>query len=145
MHSSKVESSTRSCMCRNSHQLFSLWLRWVNKYFGGSYPWRMKTVCNKLNKVVGNYYKFQTLLAQTPHVITLEYSQLLLLVFTSHLLETRLRQDDLKLGGLRLKYARPLQDRDSSMEYRAEPQGQVFFYVGIYKHFLTKQPKCIHF
>ena len=48
-------------------------------------------------------------------------------VFMSELLETRLRQDVLELGGLRFVYARPLHDRDSSVEYRAQPQGQLFF------------------
>ena len=62
------------------------------------------------------------------HVISLEYLQLLLFVFMSHLLETRLRRDDLELGGLRFVYARPLQDRDSSVEYRAQPQGHLIHF-----------------
>ena len=45
----------------------------------------------------------------------------------SELLEIRLRQDDLELGGLRFVYARPLQDLDSSVEYRAQPQGLLLF------------------
>ena len=67
------------------------------------------------------------------HGNTLEYLQQFLFVFTSHLLDTRLRQEDLKMAGFRLEYARHLQDRDSSMEYRVQPQrGQVLYYYCLF-------------